>query len=47
MLSAPNDNFLSSDQDISKFLVQAMIESQISYSIIKDFISYANWNPQI
>ena len=37
MASAPDDNYLSLDEDINRFLVQAGIELQISYSIIRDF----------
>ena len=33
------DRFLLSNQDTNRFLVQAEIESRISYSIIKDFTS--------
>ena len=39
MASAPDDNSLSSDQGINKFLVQAGIEPQISYTTIRDFTS--------
>ena len=35
MTSAPNDSFLSLDQDTP------------DYSIIKDFISWANLNPHV
>ena len=31
------DNSLSSDQDINQFLIYMRIESQISYTTIKDF----------
>ena len=37
MTSAPDDSFLSSDQNTNKFLVYAEIEPQISYTIIRDF----------
>ena len=33
------DNFLSSDQDTNQFLVYMRIESQISYTTIRDFTS--------
>lgn len=46
MTSAPDDNFLSSNQDTNQFLVYVEIESQISYTTIKDFTSWTNWNPQ-
>ena len=39
MMSAFNDSFLLLDQDINKFLVQVKIDSQISYSTIRDFIN--------
>ena len=39
MVSAPNNNSLSSNQDTSRFLVEAGIEPQISYSTIRDFTS--------
>ena len=39
MVSAPNNNSLSSNQDTSRFLVEAGIEPQISYSTIGDFTS--------
>ena len=45
MASAPDDSSLSSDQDTNQFLVEAGIESQISYTTIRDFTSWANWNP--
>ena len=45
MASAPNNSSLLSDQDTNKFLVLAWIEPQISYTTIKDFIGWANWNP--
>ena len=32
-----DDSFLSSDQDTNQFLVEMEIESQISYTIIRDF----------
>ena len=44
MVSAPNNNSLSSNQDTSRFLVEAGIEPQISYSTIGDFTSWANRN---
>ena len=37
MTSAPDDSFLSSDQNTNKFLVYAEIEPQISYTTIRDF----------
>ena len=40
-------NSLSSDQNINQFLVLVKIEPQISYATIRDFTSWANWNPQI
>ena len=39
MVSAPNDNSLSSNQDTNQFLVQAEIELQISYTTMRDFTS--------
>ena len=45
MTSALDDSSLSSDQDTNQFLVQAEIEPQISYTIIRDFTNWANWNP--
>ena len=39
MVSAFNDNSLSSDQDTNWFLVLAEIEPHISYSTIRDFTS--------
>ena len=42
MTSAFDDISLSSDQDTNQVLVQAEIESQISYSTIRDFIGWAN-----
>ena len=47
MASAPDDSSLSSDQDTNQFLVEAGIESQISYTTIRDFTSWANWNPPL
>ena len=50
MTFAPDDNSLSSDQNTNQFLVQARIESQISYIIIKNFTSWANvetWKHEI
>ena len=38
MTSASNNSFLLLDQDINRFLVQAGIELQISYSTIRDLI---------
>ena len=35
MMSTLDDSFLLLDQDINKFLMQARIKSQISYSTIK------------
>ena len=43
MAFAPDNSSLSSDQDTNRFLVQAEIELQISYSTIKEFTNYANW----
>ena len=45
MASAPDDSSLSSDQDTNRFLVQAGIEPQISYTTIRDFTNWINWNP--
>ena len=40
IMSALNDSFLPSDQDINQiFFVSAKIKSQISYSTIKNFTS--------
>ena len=39
MAFAPDDSSLSSDQDTNQFLVEAGIESQISYTTIRDFTS--------
>ena len=47
MVSAYDDSSLSLDQDTNQFLVEAEIEPQISYTTIRDFISWANWNPQM
>ena len=44
--TTPNDSFLLLDQDTNRFLVQARIELQISYSIIRDFTSFVNLNPR-
>ena len=44
MTSAPNNSYLSSDQDTNQFLVSVGIKPQISYTTIKRFISWANWN---
>ena len=44
MASAFDNNSLLSNQDINQFLVYVEIELQISYTTIKDFISWANWN---
>ena len=38
MTSTLDDSFLLLDQDTNKFLIQARIKSQISYTIIKNFI---------
>ena len=46
MTSAPDDSFLLLDKDTNWFLVYAKIEPQISFSTIKNFTSWANWNPQ-
>ena len=37
MAYAPDDNSLSLDQDTNQFLVQAGIELQISYIIMRNF----------
>ena len=42
MSFALNDSSLLSDQDTNRFLVEARIKSQISYSIIKIFTNRAN-----
>ena len=47
MSSAPNDRFLSLAQDTNQFLVYARIEPHISYTTIRDFTNWANWNPLI
>ena len=47
MTFVPDDISLSSNQNTNQFLVQVRIESQISYSIIKDFISWTVWKPPI
>ena len=47
MASGSDDSFLSSDQDTNQFLVYAGIELQISYIIIRDFTSWANWNSHL
>lgn len=39
MTSAPDNSFLSLDQDTNEFLVQAGIEHQIFYITIRDFTS--------
>ena len=44
MASAFDDSSLLSDQDINQFLVYVGIELQISYTTIRDFTSWANWN---
>ena len=44
MVFAFDDNSLLIDQDIDWILVYMKIEPYISYSIITDFISWANWN---
>ena len=36
---------LLSNQDINQFLVYAGIEPQISYTTIRDFTNWTNWNP--
>ena len=38
MASAPEDSFLSSDQDTNQFWCRWGLNSQISYIIIRDFI---------
>ena len=38
MASTSDDSSLLSDQDTNKFLVLALIEPQISYTTIRDFI---------
>ena len=45
--STSDDSSLLSNQDTNQFLVYVRIEPQISYSTIRDFIGWANWNPQI
>ena len=42
MAFAFDDSFLSSDQDINRFLVLARIEPQISFSTIRDFTNLTN-----
>ena len=42
MASAPDNSFLSSDQDINQFLVKAEIKLQISYTTIKNFTNSTN-----
>ena len=37
MVSVSNDSSFTSDQDTNQFLVWVRIESQISYSTIRDF----------
>ena len=44
MAFTPNDSSLLSNQDTNKFLMYAGIEPKISYSTIRDFTSWANWN---
>ena len=36
---------LLSNQDINQFLVYAGIEPQISYTTIRHFTNWTNWNP--
>ena len=47
MVFALDDSSLLLDQDIDWILVYTKIEPYISYSIITDFISWANWNSLI
>ena len=44
MASASDDSSFSSNYDTNQFLVWAGIELQISYTTIRDFTSWANWN---
>ena len=44
MTYAPDNNSLSSEQDTNEFLLLAEIEPQISYTTIRDFTSWTNWN---
>ena len=44
MASAPDDSSLLSDQETNQFFMLAGIKSQISYTTIRDFINWANWN---
>ena len=45
MTSTPDDSFLLSDQNTNQFLVYAVNEPQISYTTIRDFTNWVNWNP--
>ena len=47
MASASDSNSLSSDKDNNQFLVLVEIKPKISYTTIRDFTGWANWNPQI
>ena len=47
MTSAHNDSSSLSDQDTNQFLVYIRIEFQISYTTIRNFTSWANWDLQI
>ena len=42
MAFVSDNSSLLSDQDTNRFLVEARIKSQISYSIIKNFTNRAN-----
>ena len=47
MMSAPNDSSLSLNQDSNRILMWTEIKPQISYSTIKNFTSWVNWNSRI